>query len=119
MNKPASFAIVLATMVGCRAGPGEPCEQKEQCQEGLLCHEKSCMTVQEVAKIRYDRGEAAWRETRGRVVGQIDDLHQRMDELEKKLSGAKSEAEREQIREQLRKLRQARGREAEGAPAPP
>lgn len=119
MTKLASFTILVAsTVVACRAGPGEGCEQKDDCREGLVCHEKSCRTQQEVAKIQYDRGEAAWRETRADVVGKIGHLHQRMDELEKRLSGAKSEAEREQIREELRKLRQTPGIETDGAAAP-
>ena len=113
--KNAAFVIVVALAAGCRAGPGEACAQKDDCQEGLLCHETSCKTPQDVAKIQLERGEAVWRETRARIDGQVKALQQRTDDLEEQLLGAKSEAEREQIREQLRRLRQMRG----GADAQP
>lgn len=118
MTELVALLIVVAFASGCRAGPGEACAAVEDCREGLLCHEQACRTKQEVAKIQYDRGEAAWRETRARVTGQVGDLQRRMDDLEKQLSGAKSEAEREQIREELRKLRELRGAETSEPAAP-
>ena len=51
------LVVVLVFLVGCKAGPGEPCAKSEDCGAALSCFDFECVNIQEMKEIKVRRAK--------------------------------------------------------------